>query len=129
MKPERCAQVGALILAAEAAFAVTQFAVGGFYHAFIRPYGHVIDMGLTAIWLAGAASLWARRFVGAGFLSELAALVSLIHGLFFALAVPRTALGVPFILAGVVVAVCAQVSRGTWGAFVGDGARARFVRH
>jgi hypothetical protein len=127
MKPEQCAHVGAVILVAEAAFAATQFAVGGFYHAWIRPYGHVIDVALAAIWLAGAASLWLRRFAGAGFLAELAALVSLIHGLFFALAAPRTAFGLPFIAAGVVVAVCAQVSRGAWGTFV-DGMLPRLVR-
>lgn len=127
MKPERCAQVGAIILVAETGFAVTQFAVGGFYHALMRPYGHVIDAALAVIWLAGAASLWARRFAGAGFLSELAGLVSLVHGLFFALAAPRTVLGVPFILAGVAVVVCAQVSR-SGGTYV-ERSHPRYVRH
>jgi hypothetical protein len=128
MKPEHCAHVGAIILVAEAAFAVTQLATGGFYHSFIRPYGHVLDAALAVIWLAGAASLWFGHFAGAGFLSELAALVSLIHGLFFALAAPRTALGLPFIVAGVVVAACAQVSRRRWGSVLG-GSHPRYVGH
>ncbi len=126
MKPEHCAHVGASILVAEAAFAVTQFATGGFYHSFIRPYGHVIDAALTVIWLAGAVSLWVGRFAGAGFLSELAALVSLIHGVFFMLAAPRTALGLPFIVAGVAVVACAQVSRRPWGSLL-DGSHPRYV--
>jgi hypothetical protein len=126
MKPETSARIGAVILAAEAGFAVTQFAVGGFYHAFLRPYGHAVDAALAVIWLAGALSLWFRRFTGAGFVAELAALVSLIHGLFFALAVPRTALGLPFIVAGVLVAVCAQISRGSWATLPDH---PRYVRH
>lgn len=113
-KPERYAQIGAILLVAEAVFAVTHLAIGKGYHGFVFLHSVVIDVGLTVVWLVGAASLLIRRFLGAAFFSALAALVSLIHGAFLSLAAPHTGAGVPFMVAGIVIAACMRLSRGTW---------------
>jgi hypothetical protein len=114
MKPQHAAEGAALVFLAEATFAVVHRISGGEYGRFTHVHNVVIDIGLAAIWLGAAAAVMVRRGFPIFFLAMVGAAVSLIHGLMFSVASPGTGVGIPFMVACVVIAFLLKRSVPAW---------------
>jgi hypothetical protein len=114
VKPQHYAEVASLILAAEATFAITHRLMGGEYRGYVHEFNVVIDVGLAALWLAAATAAMLHRSSSRAFvLVALATLVSFLHGMMFSIASAR-GLGLPFVVAAVVLVVALKRSLPAW---------------
>jgi hypothetical protein len=114
MKPKHYAEIAAALFAAGAAFALIHRLSGGEYRHFVHTHNVIIDIGLFAIWTAGAVGALTRRSIGAFFAVIVAALVTHIHGLMFSVSWPGKGYGVPFLLASAVLPILLILSAPSW---------------
>jgi len=114
MKPHHYAEIAALVLGAEASFAVIHRVMGGEYAGYSHAYSVFVDVGLAALWLSGAAAAVVRRTAPAFFVVVLGVMASLTYGLMFLVASPGTGAGLPFLVAAAVIAVMLNLSKSAW---------------
>jgi hypothetical protein len=114
MKPQHYAEVGALIFAAEATFAVVHRLTGGEYAGFVHLHNVIVDVGLATIWLIAATAMMVRRTFPLLFAVVLGAFASLVHGVQFSIASPGMWFGFPFMLAAGVLMAMLRKSMPAW---------------
>jgi hypothetical protein len=128
MRPQRAAEVAALVFLAQAAFAVIHRLSGGEYRGFTHEHNVVIDLGLAAIWLSSVVAVTIRRSFPLFFVAMVGAAVSLIHGLMFSVASHGKGFGVPFLVASVLLGYLLKHSVPAWDAPTAVPAEAPRVR-
>ncbi|MCL2447445.1 MAG: hypothetical protein FWD17_00705 [Polyangiaceae bacterium] len=126
MKPRQVAEGAALVFLAQAVFAVVHLASGSKYWGVTHVFSLLIDVKLALIWLASAAAMMIRRSFPLFFVSMAGAAASLMFGLFFSILERGRGYGVPFLLAGVLLAFLLKRSVPAWDAPASAPAETRY---
>jgi hypothetical protein len=122
LKPRHYAEIAALIFAAQGAFAIIHRLRGAEYAGYVHDFNVVTDVGLAVLWLAAATAAMLHRGSRAFDLTCFATLTSLVFGTMFSIASAR-GLGLPFMVAAVVLVVALRRSLPAWRLGAGSEAR------